>query len=189
MPTADALKWDARYRERILRVPPEPHRLLVEHAGLLPSEGLAVDIACGLGTNAGFLLDHGLRVICVDISQVALQEAKRRQPALMTVAANLNRFYLPPATFDVILNFYYLQRDLWPAYRASLRPGGLLFFETYLRNRTGGKPVKAAYLLVPGELQTAFASLEILAYDEGERDDGSGAVAAMVARKPFGRDQ
>ncbi len=192
MPHPDALRWDARYQERILRGPPEPHRLLVQHADLLPTSGLALDAACGLGADAGFLLERGLQVIGVDISIVALRQAKQHQPALMALAADLTFFHLPPAAFDVLLNFYYLQRDLWPAFTRSLRPGGLLFFETYMQNRREPDLVRPAHLLASGELTAAFGNLQVVAYAEGERP-GRGragqAVASMVARKPQGSNQ
>jgi hypothetical protein len=41
---------------------------------------------------------------------------------------------LMPDRFDVILNFYYLSRLLWDTYRKALKPGGLLFFETFVRD-------------------------------------------------------
>lgn len=187
MPHKDACRWDARYREQDTDAPPRPKRFLIEHADLLPNHGLALDLAMGLGANAGFLLDRGLRVVGVDISGVAVRRAKALWPALMAVVADLAQFHLPADTFDVISNFYYLQRDLWSPISRALRPGGVLLFETFLLDP--GEPSRVenpAYLLAPGELKAGFQELETVFYQE-RRSTGKGgkdhAIAGLVARK------
>jgi hypothetical protein len=161
---------------------------LVENKHFLPRGGLALDAAMGLGGNAGFLLKHGLRVVGVDISSVAVGQAKARLPGLMAVIADLSYFYIPPHSFDAILNFYFLQRDLWPLYRSALRPGGVLFIETLTQEMLRLQPdTDPAYLLAPDELRRAFADWEILVYREGwERSRGGRLhpVASLVARIP-----
>ncbi len=189
MPQTDAERWDARYQfEARYATFTQPRPFLVENAAYLPSSGLALDVAMGLGGNAAFLLERGLRVIGVDISWVALRQAKARLPTLMAVLADLTCFHLPEHTFDVILNFYYLQRDLWPQYRRALRPGGVLFFETLTQEMRLIHPeIDPLYLLRPGELAQAFATWEILVYREGWEEGCGGhrrAVASLVARLP-----
>lgn len=189
MPRMDAERWDARYlHEARFATFVQPRPFLVENAAYLPSTGLALDVAMGLGGNAAFLLERGLRVVGIDISRVALRQAKARLPGLMAVLADLTCFPLPERTFDVILNFYYLQRDLWPQYRRALRPGGVLFFETLTQEMRSIHPeIDPLYLLYPGELRQAFADWEILAYREGWEEDCGGrrrAVASLVARLP-----
>jgi hypothetical protein len=63
----DARRWNARYQMDMRESFERPRPFLVEHAHLLPSSGLALDIAMGLGGNAGFYWLR-LRVIGVDIS-------------------------------------------------------------------------------------------------------------------------
>src|SRR5947209_4781170 len=131
MPIEDATRWNMRYLTQEWTSPPQPHSLLLEHQPLLPQHGCAVDIAMGRGADAGWLMAQNLSVIGIDISNVAVRAAKCRWPALLAVVADLTMFALPPDSFDVILNFYYLDRALWPVYTRALRPGGLLFFETF----------------------------------------------------------
>ncbi|RPI29324.1 MAG: class I SAM-dependent methyltransferase [Chloroflexota bacterium] len=186
MPHPDAERWNARYTQEEFKHFEQPRPFLVEQAGFLPSQGLALDAAMGLGGNAGFLLQRGLRVIGVDVSSVAVRRAKQRLPGLMAVVADITSFALPTATFDVILNFFYLERSLWPLYRQALRPGGLLVIETLTVEMLKVQPeIEPVYLLAPGELRAAFADLEILVYREGwvaGRRGHSRAVASLVAR-------
>jgi SAM-dependent methyltransferase len=189
MPIEDQLRWDERYRAepRYSRFE-RPRHFLVRHSRYLPAAGLALDLAMGLGGNAEFLLSHGLRVVGVDRSGVAVQKAKHRMPALMAVHADLADFPLPNARFDVVLNFYYLQRDLWPRIESALRPGGVLFYETLTREMLAiNATIDPQFLLAPGELGAAFPGLDTLEYVEGWTAGDSGhrrAVAALIARKP-----
>jgi tellurite methyltransferase len=112
--SADANKWNERYRSGVEAAFESPRDFLVAQAQHLPAQGLALDIATGLGGNAGFLLERGLRVIGVDISEVGVRRAKARRPSLMGAVLDLGHYRWPPCAFDVILNFYYCQRDLWP---------------------------------------------------------------------------
>jgi SAM-dependent methyltransferase len=187
-PQDDARKWDERYRcqERYNSFQ-QVRPLLAEYAGLLPHTGLALDAAMGLGGNAGFLLRRGLRVVGVDISAVAVRQAKARLPGLYAVIADLTAFHLPRAAFDVISNFYYLQRDLFQRYQQALRPGGILFFETLTVEMLSLDPtINPVYLLAPGELRRSFAYWEILFYEEGwvpSRRGKRHPAARLVARK------
>jgi SAM-dependent methyltransferase len=158
----------------------------VAHAALLPAPGLALDLAMGLGGSAGWLSERGWRVVGVDVSEVAVRRARARWPALRAVVADLRQFPLPAGAFDLILDFYYLDRGLWPALRRALRPGGLFVMETYLQPPQGPAPLAAhdagaqlnpAYLLAPGELRAAFAGWQILDEQEDER------TAGLVARQ------
>ena len=187
MSQEDAQRWNRRYLEdqRFQKVV-YPKSFLVEHADILPKKGIALDVAMGLGGNAAFLIDHGLRVVGVDISDVALRKARARLPQLMAVRADLTNFSLSVNSFDVILNFYFLKRTLWTAFRRWLRPGGLLIIETLLQEMRECQPgIDPAYLLEPGELKEAFSDLEMLVYREGWEKSAQGhrrAVASLIAR-------
>ena len=166
---------------------------LVDHANLLPATGMALDIAMGLGGNAGFLLQHGMHVVGVDISRVAVSRAKKKLPSLMGVIADLDHFVILPNKFDVILNFLYLQRDLWLPAVHGLRQGGLLFIECLTEEMLTVRPeINPRYLLKPAELQNSFIDgpagreLEILYYFEGWSSSDCAhrkAVASLIARR------
>lgn len=188
MPIQDAKRWDKRYSGETLHSNFEkPRPFLVSHAELLPTNGLALDVAMGLGGNAEFLLKRGLKVIGVDISSVALKRAKQRLPELMAVQADLTQFYLPANTFDLIINFFYLQRNLWPGYIQALRPNGWLIIETLTDDFRSIQPeIDPKYLLATDELHHAFPTMEIIDYQEGWSTNDNGhlrSAAGLVAFK------
>jgi hypothetical protein len=142
----------------------------------------------GLGGNAGFLIERGLKVMGFDVSEVGARRAKERWPTLMAAIFDLTRFNLPQASFDVLLNFYFLQRDLWPLYRRVIRSGGVLIMETLMIDNLSVRPdYNPDFLLRPDELRCAFADWELIVYREGWIDRGGRwprAVASILARKP-----
>lgn len=182
--------WD----QRCLREasPREPSPLLVENAHLLPTVGRALDVAMGAGRHALFLAARGLEVIGVDISPVAVEmcrrEAARRGLPITAICADITTYPIPQEAFDVVLDFYFLERELCPLLEGALRPGGLLFFETFttVQLTLGWGPRNPHYLLHPGELPSLFPHLEPLLYREGLVHYGPRprAIASLIARRP-----
>jgi tellurite methyltransferase len=183
MSSADAIKWNERYRSTTFQ---SPREFLLEQVQHVPQHGVALDLAMGAGGNAGYLIERGLRVIGVDISEEGLRRAKQRWPLIDAAVLDLEHYPWPTCAFDVILNFYYCQRDLWPQLRSMVRPGGVLIFETLTRDMLQVRPdYNPDYLLAPDELRRAFADWDVLVYREGWIDIGGRwprAVASLVAR-------
>jgi SAM-dependent methyltransferase len=188
MPIEDAYRWDRRYQQDRQANIQSTRRFLVENQHFLPTSGVALDIAMGTGRNAAFLIEKGLGVVGVDISAVAVGQAKQLSPGIMAIVGDLTQLSFPDRVFDVILNFYYLQRNLWPDYRRMLRPGGVLYLETLTVGMLAIKPdTQAEFLLQPDELRQAFQDWNILVYQEGvvpSDHNQSKAVASLVARLP-----
>ncbi len=178
----DREKWDRRYAAG--RV--SPLRKTLVRFYRLARVGRALEIACGTGANAIFLARRGFRVDALDISEAALRRARRlaRRAGVSVnfIVCDAARFAYPPETYDLVLNFYFLDPRIFPGLRRTLKPGGLLIFETrnlrHLARRPHTNPV---YLLRPCELSRAFAGFEVVYY--AERD----AVTTLVARKPLPR--
>jgi SAM-dependent methyltransferase len=177
----------------------EPAPLLREFLHLLPRDGEAVDLACGSGREAVYLALHGRRVLGVDRLPDALLQARvlARESALPRGRLSLRRVdltdsaatarLLRPRRFRVILCFRYLDRALLPLIAASLAPGGVLVYQTFLeaQARAGRRPSRAAFLLKPGEIRRTFSGLEMLHCTEGPDARGD-HLASLVARKPAG---
>jgi tellurite methyltransferase len=193
MPIEDARRWNSRYRTDPRYSSDKPRTLLQEHADLLPPHGLALDIAMGLGGNAKFLIHWGLRVIGVDISYEAVNMAKHELPTLAGVVADLTQFSIPHNAFDVILNFFYLQRNLWKPMTFGLKIGGVLFIECLTEDMLSIHPeIHPSYLLRPAELKQVFINgeigknMEILFYNEGWQSTTTShprASACLIARR------
>jgi tellurite methyltransferase len=188
MSADDRIRWETRYKKRDPNAAVGPRPFLVRHSNLLPKSGLALDYAMGLGGNSGFLLDRGLKVLGIDISYTAVLRAKSRYLQLMGVVCDLEQFHPPANKFDVVLIFYYLDRNSWDQLATSLKPGGVLMMETFLLANDlekGQSGINPAYLLAPGELRSAFPGLNTLAYEEKfvETRDGPPRLAAGLAAK------
>ncbi len=190
-------RWDERYArgEELHRFEPSP--LLVEAVtGVAP--GRALDLACGAGRNALFLADRGWRVEAVDGSAVALGllSEKVRERGLQTrvraLAADLESrprdFELAPAAYDLICDFYFLDRALLEDVRVAVRPGGLLVASIHLADPVAPREGNVDFLVRPGELRETVRcwGWEILRYAEGPtREEGHRHPSAeLVARRP-----
>lgn len=174
MTHTDRERWDDKWATTsALNL--EASSLLTRHAAALTG-GEALDLACGLGQNALWLAAQGYQVTALDISPVALARASGEAAArglstsVTFVEADLDSYELPKAAFDVVTVFRFLDRDLFPAIAASLRSGGWLFYQTYNVRRLETRPEKEpSFLLEPGELEQAFAGLELVeSVEEGD---------------------
>jgi len=192
----DRLRWNEKYQRRGRGLfGHEPAEWLVAHAALLRRQpcGPALDLACGTGRNAFYLAQLGFNVEAVDISDVAIAwltaQARQRGVRIQPVVMDLASATLPAAHFQVIINFNYLERRLFPSLKQALQPGGLLIFESMTKDQlelAGGK-FNPEFLLDHNELLQAFSELRILHYREtvirGCADCDEKAVASLVARK------
>ncbi|HSK29385.1 MAG TPA: class I SAM-dependent methyltransferase [Candidatus Limnocylindria bacterium] len=141
------------------------------------SRGRALDIACGKGRNALFLADQGFEVVAMDVSPVALEEGRRRaQEKSLPIAwqqADLEQIRLAKNSFELVINFNYLQRSLIAQLKTALKSGGHMIFETYLIDQQAiGHPKNLDYLLAHNELLRYFREFRVLYYREGKFSDG-----------------
>ena len=158
-------KWNTRYvKEGAEWTTREPNPLLADNSHLLPTGGLALDAGAGVGNNSLFLAQHGLHVIALDISEIGLQflNQRRRQQQLPIAPAvcDLSKPWLPANRFEVIINFNFLERALFPFYRRALKLGGLLMFSTFVQP-TSNHP-DAPFFLKAEELMTTFQDFTVL---------------------------
>ncbi len=175
----DQLRWDKQHADSPRAEQPSSFlREIIDSDAWEIPRGRALDIACGKGRNTLFVAQQGFDVVAVDISSVALEEGRRRaREASLTVAwqqADLEQFRLPENSFDLVINFNYLQRSLIPQLKAALKRGGHVIFETYLIDqRAMGHPKNPDYLLAHNELLDHFRDFRVLYYREGTFRDGA----------------
>ena len=165
-----------------------PSSWLVRHAGLLPREGRALDVATGRGRHAIWLAERGYSTLAFDRDEDAIRElndvAHERRLPLRAEVRDLESGEDPfrGALYDVIVVVHYLHRPLFPALIDALAPGGLLVYETFTRAQAArGKPTNPDFLLKPGELFELVRPLEVLASREGDFDGRM--IASVLARK------
>lgn len=182
-------KWQQRYADASL--PTSPCWLLEAYRALLPEGGHALDLACGLGGNALLLASAGLSVDAVDYADNAIAKlndyAQAEQLAICGYQRDLERDGLDSSTYDVIVVSYYLHRPLLTELGRALRPGGLLFYQTFNSTRQAENgPSNPDFLLSRGELTAAYPDFEVLVHREDLEARGPGypRQTAFVGRKP-----
>lgn len=188
-------KWDARYRDSG-STPAYAAAVLRDNGHLLPPRGEALDLACGLGGNAMLLARAGLRVTAWDLSPVAIaalgQHAAQEGLDITAEVRDVVAEPPPAAAFDVIVVSYFLQRELAPVLYAALRPGGVLFYQTFVRDKVAAVgPSNPDFLLAENELRDLFAELCLRVYREegrlGDPQRGLRNEALLVAEKIVGQ--
>ena len=183
---SDKSRWDKMYSKHKGYVfGKEPAAYLVEVLPQLP-KGKALDLAMGEGRNAVYLAKKGFNVDGVDISEVAVRKARKLAlesgVRIKTIIADLNKYQVQQEEYDVIMDFYFLNRSLIPQIKKGLKKGGVVVFENYtIAHLKYDKTQNKEYLLNIGELKSLFSDLEILKYRE--IDTGKQALASIVARK------
>lgn len=194
--------WDERYARGDYATE-EPSRLLVRAVELFDGGGAgrqALDVACGAGRHALHLAARGFRVTAVDASRVGVGLMTERAAALGLEVdarvADLERgeFNVEPGAYDLVCDFYYLQRDLLPALRAAVLRGGLFVAAIHLTDEDPrARPMNPDFLLQPGELRAEFDGWEIVHYHETaghDQDPGQHTrrSAELIARRPPGEN-
>lgn len=146
-------------------LPPSPW--VVRFAPLIPAGGTVLDLACGGGRHARFLLARGHRLTLLDRELAGVADLA---DAAELIAADLedgSPFPLAGRHFDAVVVTNYLWRPLLPAIVAA---GDLLIYETFAAgNARFGRPSNPDFLLRPGELLTAVAGrMRVIAYEDIE---------------------
>jgi SAM-dependent methyltransferase len=180
--------WDEHYSNSAnFDFLPEP---ILVHAVEYLRPGHALDLACGPGRNALYLASLGWQVTAVDSSSVAIGILCERSAGLSVDArvADLEAANFPIASdsYDLVCDFFYLQRDLFPRIRGCVRAGGMFAGAIHLfeaNGDTGERKRNPAFLLHDGELRREFADWKILFYSEGAKPGRSRRTARILARK------
>jgi 2-polyprenyl-3-methyl-5-hydroxy-6-metoxy-1,4-benzoquinol methylase len=169
-PPNSQAEWNARYLESDQIWSGNPNVALVrEVTGLTP--GSALDLGCGEGADAIWLAKHGWAVTGVDISDVALERA-RKHAASAGVAVDfvLDDLAASPGRFDLVTSFFLhvpepeLRERTLRVAAESVAPGGTLLVvghsgtsgHTHLRLETA-EEVVGLLGLVDGEWQVDVA--------------------------------
>lgn len=185
-------KWDKNY-DSCSSDFPSPAEVLRQNQHLLPTQGAALDLACGRGANAICLAENGLSVSAWDISSSALKhlsnQAIKKDLKIEVESRNISENPPEPNTFDVISVSNFLERELIEDIRNAINSNGLIFYQTFIRNKVSNiGPSNPDYLLGKNELLLFFSDWNIIYYKEegttGSIDKGFRNQAMIIAQKP-----
>jgi SAM-dependent methyltransferase len=183
-------KWNSRHAEaeslgRVATV-------LEQNMHLATPGCRALDLACGRGANTLFMAASGLQVTAWDLSPVAIGRLERAAGeqglGISTAVRDVIAFPPEPQSFDLILVSFFLERSLAPAIAAALKPGGLLFYQTYSRVAVSDEgPSSEKFRLDDNELLGLFSGLKVRVYREerllGDTRRGWRNMAMLVAQR------
>jgi SAM-dependent methyltransferase len=144
-------------------------------------------VACGYGRHARFFAERGVHVTAVDRDTSALASLA----GVNAIVVDHRDLELPDAPwpyaagqFDAVVVCNYLWRPTFDALLATIKPGGVLLYETFMDgNERFGKPSRPDFLLRPNELlQRTRDRFRVIAFEEGEDVDAAGLAVACRQR-------
>ncbi len=111
----------------------------------------------------------------MDRNAEAIERLRQEYPAIDASVFDLERniFAIKPDSYDMVVCWLYLQRDLYPAIRAGVRPGGIAAISALLQGR---------FAAVPNELPLYFPGWHILHDAQVEYAPGHRAAELVVQR-------
>ena len=160
---------------------PAPSPWVQRWSPLVVPGGRVLDVACGSGRHLRWFAERGCRVTGVDRDAAALAPLAALGETLVADIEN-GPWPLAGRRFDAVVVTNYLWRPLFAALRDCVDDGGVLIWETFAAgNETVGKPSNPDFLLRPGELLEAAATLRVVAYEDGFLDHPPRFVQRIVA--------
>lgn len=185
MSLKDQEKWNRKYQTAEYTSGREPCEWLKINSELLAGKGKALDLACGEGRNAVYAASLGYDVLGLDVSEIGLQKARKlagkKNLHINTLVTDLDDFEFEENAFDLVLCFYFLDRKLFPGIRKTLKPGGLVVYETFTLDHLKYTGFKREWVLEYNELLKEFQSFRVLGYREVDQDEKG--FASLIARK------
>ena len=159
-----------------------PAPWFTRHASLVAAGARLLDVACGTGRHARFFAARGVQVVAVDHDPVALQSLTGID-GIHVEHRDIEADAWPyvPNSFDAVIVCNYLWRPTLDAMLATLKPGGVLLYETFMDgNERHGKPSRTDFLLRSNELLSNMRqAFRIVAFEEGDELNASGETVAV----------
>ena len=174
------MRWDTTYTDRRPGSRAELPVVFAPFAEHFPRSGAALELACGTGSAAVWLAARGLVVWGLDISNVAIDQARERAARhgvwqrCRFSAVDLDDGLPPGRAVDIVLCHRFRDPHLYSAIADRLAPGGVLAI--CVLSEVGAAPGR--FRAAAGELTTAFHRLQPIAADE------AAGQAWLLARAP-----
>ncbi|MCS6996196.1 MAG: class I SAM-dependent methyltransferase [Casimicrobiaceae bacterium] len=161
-----------------------PAAWFVRHAALVAAGARLLDVAAGRGRHARFFAARGVEVVAVDRDAEALSSLSGVPRVRIEVHdLEAGAWPYPAASFDAVLVSNYLWRPSFEALLATVRPGGVLLYETFMvGHERYGRPSRPEFLLRVNELlERLLPRFEVMAFEQG--DDGQAVKQRVAARR------
>ena len=118
---------------------------LRKFASLLPDNAHILDVGCGAGIpTAKFLVEKGIQVTGIDLSQTMLNLARENVPNAQFIKMDMNDLKFDEKTFDGIVSVYSLFHipkknhfSIFQKFFTILKPGGILLINTGISESDG----------------------------------------------------
>jgi SAM-dependent methyltransferase len=183
--------WNDRYRESEMVFGHEANQLLVDVvAGF--DRGSALDLGCGQGRNALWLAEQGFSVTGLDLSPVAIEQARARarELGLDTTFEAVDLLTWDPAGQEwdlVVLAYLHLpaemRKTVHAAAQRAIAPGGrIVVLAHHLENLATGTsgPRHPDWLFTEEQLADDFSDLEIVRNEQVIRKGVHGDALDVV---------
>ena len=179
----DKYRWNERYKT--LPPPQNPSDLLLRYIDRIKGKDV-LDIAAGLGRHSRILAESGCKVDAIEYSDVAL-ESLRKIPGVNAIEIDLENGCSLEKSYNAILCFNYLNRDIYDFMISNLNKDGIILFETFVFDEENEcAPKNPEFLLKKNELLKVFSSLHIIEYKESyviKQSNQKVLMASMVTVK------
>lgn len=178
--------WKLRERERFLD-------LLLREGG-----GRLLEVGAGTGQDALFFQEHGLQVVCTDLSPAMVDRC--REKGLDARLADFVSLDFPPASFDAAYAFNCLLHvpssaldRVLAGIRLLVRPGGLAYIGAYgselgeegrFTDEQHAVPRFFAFRTDAQLLGAVRAHFELVSFDAIPLEREDGHFQSMVLRRP-----
>jgi len=167
--------WDEKFYNRSDNLL-SPEKSLIENIGYF-KKGSVLDVACGDGRNALFLLENGFEVTGVDFSDKALERlrmfAKRNNYPVNTKRIDLSvRESLKDiGIFDnILINHYRLNKEQFEDIESHITEDGILFICGFGYKHQVDSKVRKEDLIQPIDFEVIKKAFELIRYIENQDD-------------------
>ncbi|KGK90169.1 methyltransferase domain-containing protein [Clostridium sp. HMP27] len=169
--------WDEKFANRSDN-PLSPEKSIVDNIKYF-KKGTILDIACGDGRNALFLLERGYRVTGVDFSSKALERlnmfAKRNSYLVNTMQIDLT---MPNCLDDIgiydniLINHYRLNKHQLKNIESHITDGGILFVCGFGHKHKADFKIRKEDLIQPTDFEDISKFFELIECIENQDDRG-----------------
>lgn len=178
--------WDKKFADRSDKLL-SPEKSVVDNIKYL-KKGSILDIACGDGRNALFLIENGFKVTGIDFSSKALARlrmfAEKNNYSVITKQIDLSveDSLKDIGIFDnILINHYRLDRKQLAHIKNHVTNDGILFVCGFGHNHKVDAKIRKEDLISPIDFEDINETFDLIKYTESQDDRGS--LVTYIYRK------